>query len=252
MRLYSRLRDFSREWLPRLEFEIIVTVFALAVSSFAFLKLASEMLEGETHAIDQAILQGLRDPVDPQSPIGPPWIEIMFVDLTSLGGPSVLALITAISIGYLWVDGKRSAALFLALAVGAGAVLAALLKLGFARPRPDLVSHLVEVNSYSFPSGHATMATIVYLTLGVVLARAQARRRMKGYVLLVAVALAVIVGFSRVYLGVHWPTDVLAGWCVGASWAIACLLVETLLQRRGAIERASDAGANERHIGGGI
>jgi undecaprenyl-diphosphatase len=96
------------------------------------------------------------------------------------------------------------------------------------------------------------MATIVYLTLGVVLARAQVRRRMKAYVLLVAVGLAVIVGFSRVYLGVHWPTDVLAGWCVGASWAIACLLVETLLQRRGAIERASDAGASERHIGGGI
>lgn len=245
MRLYARLRDVWREWLPPFEFHVIATIFALAVASFAFLKLVSEMREGETRAIDQAILTGLREPGDPSNPIGPEWVELMFRDLTSLGSPSVLVLITVASIGYLWVDGKRAAALFVALAVPAGAALEGLLKLGFARPRPDLVSHLVDVNSYSFPSGHATMATIVYLTLGVLLARAQTRRRMKVYVMLVAVALAVIVGISRVYLGVHWPTDVLAGWCVGASWALACLLVETWLQRRGTLERNSNAEAHE-------
>jgi undecaprenyl-diphosphatase len=244
--VYARLRDFWRKWLSvPLELDVIATIFAFAATSFLFLKLTSEMREGETRAIDEAILTGLREPGDPSNPIGPEWIELMFRDLTSLGSPSVLALITVASIGYLWVDGKRAAALFVALAVPAGAALEGLLKLGFARPRPDLVSHLVEVNSYSFPSGHATMATIVYLTLGVLLARAQTRRRMKLYVLLVVVALAVIVGFSRVYLGVHWPTDVLAGWCVGASWALACLLVVTWLQRRGAIEQAPDAQADK-------
>ena len=115
-------------------------------------------------------------------------------------------------------------------------MLETMLKLGFARPRPELVSHLVDVTSFSFPSGHATMATITYLTLGVLLARVQERRRMKLYLLAVAILVALIVGISRVYLGVHWPTDVLAGWCVGAAWALACWLVATWLQRRGAIE----------------
>jgi undecaprenyl-diphosphatase len=111
-----------------------------------------------------------------------------------------------------------------------------LLKLGFARPRPELVSHLVHENSFSFPSGHATMATITYLTLGVLLARVQSRTRMKLYVLAVATFLALLVGFTRVYLGVHWPTDVVAGWCVGAAWALGCWLVARWLQQHSAIE----------------
>ena len=112
-----------------------------------------------------------------------------------------------------------------------------LLKLGFARPRPELVSHLVNVNSFSFPSGHATMATITYLTLGVLLARVQKRRHMKLYLLAVASILALLVGFTRVYLGVHWPTDVIAGWCVGTAWALGCWLLATWLQDRGTFER---------------
>ena len=160
----------------------------------------------------------------------------MFRDLTSLGSPVVLTLVTIAVVGYLLLERKRETAVFVVLAVGGGAVLETLLKLGFARPRPELVSHLVDVNSFSFPSGHATMATITYLTLGVLLARVQDRRRMKLYLLAIAIFVALVVGISRVYLGVHWPTDVLAGWCVGAAWALACWLVATWLQRRGAIE----------------
>ena len=160
----------------------------------------------------------------------------MFRDLTSLGSPVVLALVTIAAVGYLLLERKRETAVFVILAVCGGAVLETLLKLGFARPRPELVSHLVDVNSFSFPSGHATMATITYLTLGVLLARVQERRRIKLYLLAVAILVALIVGISRVYLGVHWPTDVLAGWCVGAAWALACWLVAAWLQRRGAIE----------------
>ena len=158
-------------------------------------------------------------------------------DLTSLGSPTVLALITIAAVSYLWIDGKRATALFAALSIIGGAVLVSLLKFGFARPRPELVSHLVNANSFSFPSGHATMAAVTYLTLGVLLARVQKRRRMKLYVLVVASILVLFVGFTRVYLGVHWPTDVLAGWCIGTAWAAGCWLIATWLQSRGAIDR---------------
>jgi undecaprenyl-diphosphatase len=158
-------------------------------------------------------------------------------DLTSLGSPTVLALFTIAAVSYLCIDGKRAAALFVAVSITGGAVLMSLLKFGFARPRPELVSHLINVNSFSFPSGHATMAAVTYLTLGVLLARVQKRRRMKLYLLAVASILVLLVGFTRVYLGVHWPTDVLAGWCIGTAWAMGCWLIATWLQSRGTIER---------------
>jgi undecaprenyl-diphosphatase len=217
------------------EFDVIATIFLVAAASFAFLKITSEVREGETHAIDQAILIALRDPTDLANPIGPEWVEVMFRDLTSLGSPAVLALVTIAAVSYLWIDDERRAAVFVMAAIAGGATLEFLLKLGFARPRPELVSHLVNVNSFSFPSGHATMATITYLTLGVLLARVQRRRRIKLYVLAVATFLALLVGFTRVYLGVHWPTDVIAGWCIGAAWALGCWLVATWLQRHSAL-----------------
>jgi undecaprenyl-diphosphatase len=148
----------------------------------------------------------------------------------------VLALIVGAVVIYLWIDQKPGAALFIAIAIAGGAALEVLLKLGFARPRPELVSHLVDVNSFSFPSGHATMATITYLTLGALLARMQNRRRLKLHLLAVATFLALLVDISRVYLGVHWPTDVVAEWRVGAAWALGCWLVATWLQGRDAIE----------------
>jgi undecaprenyl-diphosphatase len=230
-----KLRDLRRHIsaMP-FELDVILAIFVVATATFAFLKLISEIREGETHAVDQAILLALRDPADLSNPIGPKWLETMFRDLTSLGSPAVLALVTIAAVSYLWIDRKRGPAVFAVVAIAGGAILESLLKLGFARPRPELVSHLVDVNSFSFPSGHATMATIAYLTLGVLLARVQRRGPMKLYIIAVAICLAFLVGFTRVYLGVHWPTDVLAGWCVGAAWALGCWLVATWLQRYGA------------------
>jgi len=234
----SKLPGIWRQILSRsLELDVLATIFIFAAASFTFLKLLSEMREGDTHSADQAILLALRDPNDLSNPIGPQWVETMCRDLTSLGSPTVLALIVIAAVSYLWIDGKRAVALFVVAAVAGGAVLEGLLKLGFARPRPELVSHLVNVDSFSFPSGHATMATITYLTLGVLLARVQKRRRMKLYLLAVASILALLVGFTRVYLGVHWPTDVIAGWCIGTAWALGCWLLATWLQDRGAFER---------------
>ena len=234
MRLSGKWRQLLSRYL---ELDVLATIFVFAAASFTFLKLVSEMREGDTRRADQAILLALRDPNDLSNPIGPEWVETMCRDLTSLGSPAVLTLITIAAVSYLWIDGKRATALFAALSIIGGAVLVSLLKFGFARPRPELVSHLVNVSSFSFPSGHATMAAVTYLTLGVLLARVQKRRRMKLYVLVIASILVLLVGFTRVYLGVHWPTDVLAGWCIGTAWAAGCWLIATWLQSRDAIER---------------
>jgi undecaprenyl-diphosphatase len=124
----------------------------------------------------------------------------------------------------------------MSVAIAGGMLLSPVLKLGFDRPRPDLVPHEVLVYSASFPSGHALQAAVVYLTLGALLARVQPHRRLKGYVLMVSVVLMLLVGSTRVYLGVHWPTDVLAGWAAGAAWAILWWLITFWLQQRGDVE----------------
>jgi undecaprenyl-diphosphatase len=114
----------------------------------------------------------------------------------------------------------------------------------YARPRPDLVPHLSPVYTSSFPSGHSLIAAVVYLTLGSLLASVISRPMLKVYVLSVAMLLTTAVGLSRVYLGVHYPTDVLAGWLAGLVWALLCWLVARVLQRRGRVESESaDASA---------
>jgi undecaprenyl-diphosphatase len=139
-------------------------------------------------------------------------------------------------VGYLLLVGKRGAALLVFVSVAGGALLGDLLKLAFQRPRPDLVPHGVDVFTASFPSNHAMLSAVTYLTLGALLARLEKRRRIKLYFLALSVFLTIIVGLSRVYFGVHWPTDVIAGWSVGAAWAMAVWLVALILQRRGKVE----------------
>src|SRR5215207_8095507 len=222
----------------KLEARTLITLLVIFGTVFVFARLVDEVVQGETRAFDEAVLLVLRDRINLSDPIGPAWLQIMFRDITSLGGHAVVTLITLAVIGYLLMDGKRGAALLVLASVGGGAVLSSLLKLGIDRPRPDLVAHLVEVSTASFPSGHATLAAVTYLTLGALLSRVEARRSAKIYVLTVAVALTFLIGISRIYLGVHWPTDVLAGWCIGAAWALLCGAVAYGLQRRGVIERA--------------
>jgi undecaprenyl-diphosphatase len=153
-------------------------------------------------------------------------------DLTTLGGTSVLAVVTLTSVGYLLLAGRRKTAALVTLAVLGGTALSSLLKAGFERPRPDLVAHLVEVHSQSFPSGHAMMSAVTWLTLGTLLATVQPKRRLKAYVLGIAIAITLLVGASRVYLGVHWPTDVIAGWCVGTAWALLAWIVAGWMHRK--------------------
>lgn len=222
--------------LARREIVLLAAVLIAAATLLLFLEVAESVQEGETHAIDRALMLALRDPADPAVPLGPSWLHEVGRDITALGGNAVLTLVTAGSALYLLLVRKRAAAVLLLVSVLGGMLLSTSLKLGFDRPRPDLVPHGMEVFTASFPSGHALLSAVTYLTLGTLLARLQPRRRLKAFFLGVAVLIAGMVGVSRVYLGVHWPSDVLAGWCIGAAWAMLCWIVVLLLQRRGTVE----------------
>lgn len=222
--------------LRKVEVRGLLILGVVSASLLGFLTIAGEVREGETHAFDDAILRALRSPTDPADPIGPFWVEAIMRDLTALGGYTVLSLITALAITYLLMKGKRASALLVGAAVIGGTVLSNLLKLGFDRPRPDIVAHLVDVHSLSFPSGHAMLSAATYLTLGALLARSERGIVMRSYFIGVAIVLTLLIGASRVYLGVHYPTDVLAGWCAGSAWAFLCWWVARWLQRRGSVE----------------
>lgn len=215
----------TKSRLKRAEPLVVAAFFFASFSAFMFLKLAGEMLEGETIAFDETILRELRSSQDLATPIGPAWLTKAMIDITSLGGVTVLALLTAVSVIYLLVIRKRITGLFLLSSVLGGWMISNATKLGVARPRPDLVPHLVEVHDLSFPSGHAMVSAVTYLTLGLMLARTQSGRVARFYFVFVAVLLTLTVGVSRVYLGVHYPTDVIGGWAAGSAWACLCWLV---------------------------
>ncbi len=242
------MNSHTNGWWPSIRsrsLQELIPYASLAVVAallFGFVKLAGEVLEGDTRSFDEFVLRLLRNPADLADPIGPAWLESVVRDITSLGSFSVLAIVTLSAVIYLLIDGKRAAAAFVFFAIAGGGVLSELLKHLFARPRPELVAHLVDVKTMSFPSGHAMLSAVTFLTLGALLTRIQSRRRLKAYLLSLAIFLTILVGLSRLYLGVHWPTDVLAGWCAGAAWAMGCWLLATWLQSRGQIEQPNANG----------
>ena len=219
----------------------LLSLAAFSLLAWAFVAIAGAVSGGDTASFDRAILLSLRNPSNLADPIGPSWLEETARDITGLGGHPILAFITLSVVIYLLMVGKRRAALFVFVAIGGGMLLSAGLKMGFQRPRPALVPHEVRVYTASFPSGHAMLSALTYLTLGALLARVEPRRRVKALVVGLTVALTLIIGVSRVYLGVHWPSDVLAGWCVGAAWAALCWFVALQLQRKGQVEPPSGA-----------
>lgn len=206
------------------EFRILLVLGVVLVGIWGFVELAEMVTEGETRTLDTALLLALRNPLDPSHPLGPVWMGEIMRDITALGGTAVLALLSLSVVGYLALLRRYGLVLLVIVSVGGAMLLNFVLKMGFDRPRPDLVPHLTEVYQASFPSGHSMSSAATYLTLGAMLARVQPRLRLKVYFLALAIVVMLMVGFSRVYLGVHWPSDVLGGWAAGALWALLCWL----------------------------
>jgi undecaprenyl-diphosphatase len=221
--------------LERHELTWLVVGLGACVLLLAFVTLAGEVTEGDTQAFDNRILQALRKADDPSRPIGPAWVEGSLLDLTAVGGPTVLALVVLAVVGFMLLQTRYRTALFVVLTAMSGELLNAAMKHAFNRPRPTVVPHLRAVYTTSFPSGHAMESAIVYLTLGAILMRVAETRVTKIYCLGIAILLTALAGGSRVFLGVHYPTDVLGGWIIGFVWASICWLVEQRFERRAGI-----------------
>lgn len=226
---------------PPIELPTLILLGLITGGLWGFVELADDVMENDTRAFDEAVLLMLRSADDPADPLGPGWLEEAGRDFTALGGVSVLMFLTVAAAAFLSLQGRGRVAVFVLISVASGVLLSTLLKFGFDRPRPDLVPHGSIVYTASFPSGHSMMAAVTYLTLGALLAKVQPRWRLKLFLIGVALLLTLLVGVSRVYLGVHWPTDVLAGWCAGASWACLCWAGAMYLQRHGEAAFDEDA-----------
>jgi undecaprenyl-diphosphatase len=225
-------------WLTKLErreLGWLLVGLGACILLWGFLVLAGEVMEGETLAFDRKIVLALRKAYDPSQAIGPAWITDVLLDLTALGGPTVLSLVVVSVVGFLLLQTRYRTAFFILVTAGTGEAISAAMKSLFMRARPTVVPHLREVFSSSFPSGHAMQSAIIYLTLGAMLMRISERRLTKLYCCAMAMMLTFLVGVSRVYLGVHYPTDVLAGWTVGLFWASLCWLAEQHFEVRAGI-----------------
>jgi undecaprenyl-diphosphatase len=223
-------------WITAREASVLLALLLAAGGVWLFIELADDVLEGDARAVDEYLMLSLRTTGEPSDPLGPSWVEELARDVTALGSAIILTFVTIAAAGFLVLQRKRHLALYLIAAVASGTIVGSLLKWAFDRPRPDLVAHGQVVYTSSFPSGHSMLSAVAFLTLGALLASGQTNRGMRGYLMGLALFLTLAVGVSRVYLGVHWPTDVLAGWTAGAAWALLCWALARRLRRRGTVE----------------
>jgi len=207
---------------------ILLAVAALLLAGH----IAEEIAEGDTFASDRAVLLAMRTPGDLAQPIGPAWLLQSAIDISALGGFTLLWIFGAAGIGYLALRRRRAEAAWLGASLIGASVLDSVLKGVFHRARPDVTPHLVHVSSASFPSGHATISAAVYLSLGLMLAETDPHRIGRVFLVAFMCLIVVLIGCSRVYLGVHWPSDVVAGWCIGAVWALLVFAAMRWLRRR--------------------
>lgn len=218
--------------LKRIESRALILVIGAAGAFWAFFNIASEVSEGETSAFDRRILLALRNPADPSDPIGSRSLQEAMRDVTALGGVTVMTMVSIVAVLAFLIHRRRWHAGIMAATVLLAFVSSEGLKKLYDRPRPDLVPHGSYVYSSSFPSGHSTLSAATFLTLAMLIASLEPNRGTKGMVFILAALLVLGIGFSRVYLGVHWPSDVLAGWSLGAAWALAAWMALLKFGRR--------------------
>ena len=235
MHQYTREERAHRAMWP----VVMITIGAAAIFLVLVLLVSNRLISD----LDEAILLSLREAGSPDNPLGPGWVEETLADFTALGGYPLLVPIGGIVICVLLLLRHRGAALFLFLSLAGGSIASTLLKQLFARPRPDLVAHADRVFTSSFPSAHAMVATVAWLTLAAITVRFVPRRSLRRFIMTMACIIAIIVGASRVYLGVHWPSDVLAGWAVGTAWAGCAWLTAHYLEHHYAAE--TDLGTSD-------
>lgn len=234
----GQLLNFSRRaWrIARTEIAALTALFVVALGVMTFAEVADDMTEADGQAFDSMVLAWMQ-PVAGE-PRGPWWLHEAAADLTSLGGISVLTLFAVIAFSFLLIQKKRLSAVLLVVGLIGGVALSEGLKAMFGRARPPLDYQAVETLNASFPSGHALLSTVFYLTLGVMLTRAFAQNHFKAFVLGASILIALLIGLTRVYLGAHWASDVFAGWSVGAAWAMALWLVAYAVERRQKVHHA--------------
>ena len=232
-----------RRWLPPKirryvdtldveELTILGVALIIVIAALVFLMLAGQVMNGDTQKLDELIVQWFRRADDPALPRGPAWLREVGFDITALGSFSVLLLITLAAAGFLLIHNQVRLVVLLLVSTGGGFLMNSMMKQVFARPRPTVVPHLREVFTPSFPSGHAALSAIVYLTIGVLLFEVVKGRQARLYCLAVAMTASGLVGLSRVYLGVHYPSDVLAGWITRIAWAATCWIAVQYAARR--------------------
>ena len=218
-----------KSWEKR--FALVLVFIFLGVVG-GFFEFASEVREKETEKFDEAVMLAIRE----SDPTRSPRVGEIARDLTALGGVTVLTIVTLVSFGVAVFSGRTKLGWLGVSAVVAGSLATSLLKYSYDRPRPDLFEHGSWVYNASFPSGHSMMSAVVYLTLGILVARIQRRRAVRWFIVSISIMLTLLVGFSRIYLGVHWPTDVVGGWMLGGAWAvlvwIVAMKVDPILQEK--------------------
>jgi undecaprenyl-diphosphatase len=235
-RTFARYGDFWRDVRRGRKSAVrtqvaIAGIAVLLLGTLAFFTFGHVVATGATRELDESIVSALRNRDDPAAGWGPRWLNGGARDITAFGSVTVVTLVSLAAVGAALLQRDwRLAALFVVAAAG-GAILNTSLKELYARPRPSLPLVVPAANP-SFPSGHAMLSASVYLSLAVVLALRRTRRAVQVYVVSLAGLLTILVGASRVYLGVHYPTDVLAGWLAGILWAVLCGLASWSVGQR--------------------
>jgi len=210
----------------------IVLAACFAAAFALLLWLGHELNEGDGGAFDRAVMLAMRVPGHPDLPRGPAWLPSAVRDVTALGSSTVLSFVVLVAALFLWLRRRGRTALLVLASTSLGAVAISVVKALVGRSRPDLIDRLMQETSNSFPSGHAASSAIVYLTLTTLLFPVVREPRMRAYLIGVALVLVGAIGVSRVYLGVHWPSDVIAGWAFGGLWALLWWRIELRLMRR--------------------